>query len=60
MLVTRNREAPPQVELLIGEAVQMVVNIVKDPINHKRYIRSIIEVEDYDEINHKYITHTVS
>lgn len=60
MLVTRNREAPPKVELLIGEAVQMVVNIVKDPINHKRYIRSIIEVEDYDELNHKYNIITVS
>ncbi len=55
MLVTRNKEAPPQVELLIGEAVQVVVNIVKDPIKHNRFIRSIIEVEDYDEVNHKYI-----
>ena len=58
-LVSRNPSAPRNIEPLIGESVQMVINIAKDPISHKRVIRDIIEVEDYDEQARKYIFHHV-
>ena len=58
-LISRNHEAPRDLEPLIGESVQVVVNIVKDVISHKRFIRSIIEVEDWDAEKKKYITHEI-
>lgn len=54
-LITRNKSAPRNVENLIGESVQMVVNIVKDPLSHRRFIREIIEVEGYDEEKAQYL-----
>lgn len=58
-LISRNPEAPRDLEPLIGEAVQVVINIVKDVITHKRYIREIIEVDDWDERKKQYITHEI-
>lgn len=54
-LVSRNPNAPRCIEPLIGESVQMVINICKDPVTHRRLIRDIIEVEDYDEQSRKYV-----
>lgn len=52
-LISRNPNAPRNIEPLIGESVQMVINIAK--VSHKRLIRDIIEVVDYDLKTHDFI-----
>lgn len=51
-LVTRNKQAPAEIEPLIGEAVHVVVSIARTP--EGRRVQEILEVSGYE--NGRYIT----
>jgi type IV secretion system protein VirB11 len=46
-LVSRNDQAPAEIEPLIGEAVHVVVHIARTPDGKSRYIEEIQEVSGY-------------
>jgi len=51
-------DAPREIELLIGEAVDIVVHIART--DKGRVVREILEVTDFDRINRVYNWRPVS
>lgn len=54
MMTTMNENCPKNVEILIGQAVDLVVYISRSKVDYKRRIESIIQVNQYNRITHEY------
>lgn len=56
MMISRNKEAPRDIDPLIGEVVNVIVNIVRDGKSKAgRVVRKIIRVKGFDETTGQYL-----
>lgn len=52
-LISRNEQAPAEIEPLIGEVVHVVVHIARTPDGKSRFIEEILEVSGYADGHYK-------